>query len=95
LCVETRNIEVFGCCLSHFRNSSDIIYEFLTTLREFLDPGVDRFTRQTLLTLNRKHFFMNILSIETFCPQRTLKRTLIFGGTFSSTVAILTIETRL
>jgi hypothetical protein len=28
---------------------------------------VNRFTWQTLLTVNRKHFFMNILYIESFC----------------------------
>jgi hypothetical protein len=26
-CVETRNTEVFGCCLSHFRTWSGIIYD--------------------------------------------------------------------
>jgi hypothetical protein len=54
---------------------------------------VNRFTRQTLSTINRKHFFMNILCSESFCPQKTHNRTLLFGSIISSTVAILTTET--
>jgi hypothetical protein len=33
-------------------------------------PVVNHLTWQTLLTINRKHFFMNILSIEFFCSQK-------------------------
>jgi hypothetical protein len=33
----------------------------------FLDQVVKRFTRQTLLAVNRKHFFINILYTESFC----------------------------
>jgi hypothetical protein len=61
LCVETRSIEAFWS-LSHLHPR--------TSLTEFLDPAVNRFTRQTLPTLNRKHFFTNILCIESFCPQK-------------------------
>jgi hypothetical protein len=45
-------------------------------------PVVNRFTRQTLPTVNRKHSFMNILSIEFFCPpkKKTLNRALFFGS---------------
>jgi hypothetical protein len=50
-------------------------------LREFLDPVVNRFQRQTLPTVNRKHFFMNILSLESAWPQNTHKRALLFGIT--------------
>jgi hypothetical protein len=53
----------FDCCLSHFRTWSGIICDFRTSLREFRDPVVNRFTRQTLSTINRKHFFVNILCI--------------------------------
>jgi hypothetical protein len=53
---------------------SGIIYDFRTSLREFFDSVVDRITRKTLLTVNRKHFFMNIICIESFCPQEK-KRT--------------------
>jgi hypothetical protein len=31
---------------------------------------VNRFTRQTLPTINRKHFIINILCIKPFCLQR-------------------------
>jgi hypothetical protein len=36
----------------------------------FLDPLVNRFTTQTLPAVNRKHFFMDILGNESFCPQK-------------------------
>jgi hypothetical protein len=39
-------------------------------LTEFLDPVVNRFTWQTLHTVNRKHFFMNILYVESFFAQK-------------------------
>jgi hypothetical protein len=38
---------------------------------------VNHFMRQTLPTIKRKHLFMNILCIESFCPQKTL----LFGST--------------
>jgi hypothetical protein len=38
--------------------------------RNVCHPAVNRFTRQTLPTVDRKHFFMNILCIEYFCPQK-------------------------
>jgi hypothetical protein len=41
---------------------------------------VNRLTRQTLPTVNRKHIFMNIHYTESFCPQKTYKRTLLFGN---------------
>jgi hypothetical protein len=42
---------------------------------------VNRFTRQTLPTANRKHVYMNIRHIESFCPQKAHNRTLLFGST--------------
>jgi hypothetical protein len=71
----------FNCCLSHFCTWSGIIRDFRTFLRELLDPVVNRFTRQTLPTVNRKHFFMNILCTESFCSQKTHNITLLFGST--------------
>jgi hypothetical protein len=45
-------------------------------------PVVNRFTRQTLPTVKRKHFFMNILYTEPFRPQKNShNRTLFFGST--------------
>jgi hypothetical protein len=69
----------FDCCLSHFRIWLGIIYDFLTSLREFLDPLVNCFTRQTLPTVNRKHFFTSILCAESFYPTKKYNRTLLFG----------------
>jgi hypothetical protein len=54
---------------------SDIICGFRTSLREFLDTVVKRFTRQTLPIVKRKHFFMNILCIESFFPQKKKRTT--------------------
>jgi hypothetical protein len=58
-----------------------IIRDFRTSLREFLDTVVNRFTRQTLPTVSRKHFFTNTLCIESFLPQKTHNRALLFGST--------------
>jgi hypothetical protein len=44
-----------------------------TSLREFCDTLVNRFTREELPTANPKHFFMNIFYTEPFCPQITHK----------------------
>jgi hypothetical protein len=63
--------------------------------RNVCHPAVNRFTRQTFPTVNRTHFFINILCIESFCPQRsTIKRCSSVVQT-SSMVAILTTETSL
>jgi hypothetical protein len=39
-------------------------------LFEFLDPAVNHFTQQTLPTVNMKRFYINVLCIESFCPQK-------------------------
>jgi hypothetical protein len=49
---------------------SGIICDFWRSLREFLDPIVNRFMQQTLPTINKKYFFMNILCIVSFFPQK-------------------------
>jgi hypothetical protein len=49
---------------------SCIICDFQTSLREFLGPVENRLMPQTLPTVSRKHFFMNILCTESFCPQK-------------------------
>jgi hypothetical protein len=78
-CVETRNIEVFWLLSNPLLHPHFINCDFRTSLREFLDPVLNRFTRQTIPTLNRKHIFMSILCVESFCPQETHNRTLFFG----------------
>jgi hypothetical protein len=57
-------------CLGHFRTRSGIIYDFWTSLREFLITIVNRFTRQTILDLSRTHFFHNILLLGPFAPRK-------------------------
>jgi hypothetical protein len=38
--------------------------------RNLCHPVVNRFTRQTLPTVNMKRFFINILCVESVCPQK-------------------------
>jgi hypothetical protein len=68
--------------LSQFNRatSSGIIYDFRKSLREFLDPLLNYFTRQTLPTVNRKHF-INKIWIKSFCLQKTHNRTVLFDST--------------
>jgi hypothetical protein len=76
-CVETRSKKSFNCCLSHF----PISISTSSSSAKPLPPRWNRFTRHTLLTINRKHLFMNILCIESFCTQRKHNRTSFFGST--------------
>jgi hypothetical protein len=73
-----RNLQhrsLFDYCLSHFRTWPGIVCDFRTSLTEFVDPVVNRFKRQTLPTVNRIYFFMNILCIESFClPPKSAKQ---------------------
>jgi hypothetical protein len=72
--------------LPHSCTWSGIICNFWTSLREFIDPVINRFTWQTVPKINRKHLFMNIFCTESFAhKKRTTEH-------FSS-VAILTTET--
>jgi hypothetical protein len=59
--VETLSIEVFCISSQPFPHLCLIICDFRTSLREFLHPAVNRFTTQTLPTVNRKYLFMNML----------------------------------
>jgi hypothetical protein len=56
---------------------------------------VKRFMRQTLPTVNRRHFVNNIVCTESFCPQKrtTERRSSVVHS--PSTVAIFTTETSL
>jgi hypothetical protein len=49
--------------------------------RNVFRPVVNCFMRQTLPTVNRKHFFMSTFCIESFCSQKTYNRTLLFVRT--------------
>jgi hypothetical protein len=71
-----------GFCRNLNRStSSGIICDFRTSLREFLDSVVNRFTRQTLPTVHSKHLFTDILCIEYFRSQTMHNRTILFGNT--------------
>jgi hypothetical protein len=50
---------------------------------------VNRFTRKTLPTVNINYFFMNILCIESFCPQKKRTTERWSSVVHSSTVGIL------
>jgi hypothetical protein len=50
--------------------TSALLFQPLRRQRNVCHRVVDRFTRQTLPTVNRKHLFMNILRIESFCAQQ-------------------------
>jgi hypothetical protein len=46
-----------------------------------LPPRWNCFTWQTLPNINKKHFFTDILCIESFWPQKSQERTSLFGNT--------------
>jgi hypothetical protein len=48
--------------------------------RNVFHQGLNRFTLETLPAINRKHVFMNTICCESFSPQKTHKRTLLFGS---------------
>jgi hypothetical protein len=67
-------------------------FQTLRDRRNVCHPDVNRFTQQTLPTVYRKHFFMNIFCI---CPQKRTTERYSSIVHSSSTVAILTTETNL
>jgi hypothetical protein len=79
--------------LSHIRTSvytSSPSAKHLPPWGQFLDPVVNRITRQTLPTVNRNHFFMNTLYVESLCQQKKKSTTWRWSSAIhsSSTVAI-------
>jgi hypothetical protein len=60
----------FDRCSSHFRASVSTS----SSSAKRLHPVVNRFTRRILSTVNRKHFFMNILRTKSFCPQKNAQQ---------------------
>jgi hypothetical protein len=91
-CVETRSIEVFWTVLSA---TSGPPFQPLRHQRNVFHSVMNLFPLQTLHTVNRKRFFMNILCNGSFCPQ---KRTEVHCSSVvysSSTVFILTTKTSL
>jgi hypothetical protein len=69
-------------------------FQPLRLQRNVCRPNVNHFTRQTLPTVNGKHFSMNILCIEFFFPEITTEPCSSEVHT-SITVAILTTDTSL
>jgi hypothetical protein len=67
--VETRSMEVFWLLSQPLPRPRFNFFVITETFAMFLDPAVNRFTRQTLPTVNTKHFFMNTLYINPFTPQ--------------------------
>jgi hypothetical protein len=58
--------------LGHFRTSVSTSSSSATRLPprwQCNDPVVKRYRPPELPTVNRKHFFLNIICIESFCPQ--------------------------
>jgi hypothetical protein len=76
---ETRSREAFRLLSQLLPHNRFIICDFRTSLRECLDSVVNRFMRQTLPTVKRKYFFMNILCIESFCSQKKAKQNAVLG----------------
>jgi hypothetical protein len=77
-CVETRSIEVFWLLsqpLPHFRFTLFVIRETFATKMEPLYASNTPQHKQ-------QQFFMNIYYIESFCPQETYNKTMLFGSTF-------------
>jgi hypothetical protein len=63
-CVETRSIEVFWLL------SQPLPHLVEHHLRLSNVPVVNRFTPQTRPLVNKKHFYMNFLCNESFCPTK-------------------------
>jgi hypothetical protein len=78
--------------LSHLRFN---LFVTIETFATFLDPIGNCFMQQTLPTLNRKHFFMNILCTKSFRTQKRTRERCSAVVHASSTVAVLTTETNL
>jgi hypothetical protein len=82
--------------LTVFSATSTPPFQPLRHQRNISHPVVNCFKRQTLLTLNRKHFFMNVICIESFYAHKkgTAERCSSVIHSLSM-VAIFTTETSL
>jgi hypothetical protein len=61
-------------------NSVKYHLRLTNVLERIFRTVVNRYTLQTLPTVSTKHFFMNILCIESIFPQKTHNRKLLFGS---------------
>jgi hypothetical protein len=94
-CAKTRSIEVFFTAVSDTSAPPSQPLRLQRSFATFLDQVVNRFRRKTLPTSNNKYFFMSILCIESFRPQKRTSERYCSVLNSSSTVAILTTETSL
>jgi hypothetical protein len=80
----------FRLCHSHFRTSVSTS----SSSAKHLPPSCEPLYDTTLLTVNMKHFFMNILRTKPFCPQKIKSATERCTSVLRSwsTVAIFTTE---
>jgi hypothetical protein len=76
-CVE-RSIKVFYTFF--FSATSSSPFQSHRIQGNICHTDVKNFTWKKLSNVNRKHFFMNMLCIESLCPQETQNRTLLFGS---------------
>jgi hypothetical protein len=67
-------IQLFHRFTSESKPAAHNSFQPLLHQRNVFHPTVNRFTRQTLPTVNRKYLFMNILCFESFCSQKTYNR---------------------
>jgi hypothetical protein len=67
-------------CFAFISATSAPPFQPLRHQRNVCHPVVNRFTRQTLPTVNRRNLLINILCIESFCLQKAHNRTLLFGS---------------
>jgi hypothetical protein len=71
--VETRIMEVFWLLCQ------PLPFQLLCHQRNIFHPVVSFLMRQISPTVNMKHFFVNIVCIESCCPQKNRNITLLFG----------------
>jgi hypothetical protein len=69
------------CCTASAQSQQGDLVGHHLQLWMSLREAVNHFMWQTLPTINKRHFFMNILCIESFCPGRNAQKTLLFSRT--------------
>jgi hypothetical protein len=93
-CVETRITGVFWLLSQPLPHLVGHHCDFRTSLREFLDPVVNRFTQQTLSAVNRKYSLWISFAFSSFAQKKKHTTELCSSVVYSSrTVAISNTET--
>jgi hypothetical protein len=73
-CIKTCSTEVFWLLSQPLLHLCFNLFVISRKFAKFFGLLVNRFTWQTLSTVNRKHFFINILWIESFCPHKNAQQ---------------------